>query len=94
MSASPGGELAARIARIDAQRSRLGLAAAVMAFSAVAMTALGLAASGPLRVVAFALLAAGALCIAARLRLAWTRVALARELVRRDAAALLDPSSH
>ena len=76
---------AARIARIDALRSRLGLLAVACALVAVSMAALGLAAEGPLRILAFVILGVGGLCVVARLRLAWQRVQLARAAATEDA---------
>ena len=77
--------LHSRIAAIDSQRSRLGLIALVSALVAIALVASGIAVDGPWRIVAYALLVAGGLCVFARLRLAWQRVGLMRELAQRDA---------
>ena len=87
--------LQSRIAAIDSTRNRLGLIALVCALVAVAMAASGLAAAGPWRIVAFTVLGVGGLCVFARLRFAWQRVGLMRELAHRDAARRLDvPPSH
>ncbi len=77
MSAA-GDDVAVRIAQIDRQRARLGIVALLCALSAVGMAALGLAAAGAGRYLAFGLLAVGGLMIVMRLRLAWQRVQLAR----------------
>ncbi len=79
--------LSVRIARIDTLRSRLGLLALVCALAAVAMAAMGLAAAGGTRLIAFGLLGVGGVCVVARLRLAWMRVSLARERAQRTASA-------
>lgn len=85
--------LHARIARIDALRSRFGLAAVLCALGAVGLAALGHAAASPGRLVAFGLLAVGTALVVARLRLAWTRVALARAVARAADDTLSSPSN-
>ena len=76
MSASP--DLAQRIARLNALRSRLGLAAVLCALAAVALAAMGMTAAGPWRTVAFALLAVGGGIVLLRLRLGWQSFKLAQ----------------
>lgn len=90
------GDVDTRIAAIDRQRTRLGLVALAFALGAVSLAALGLAGAGVGRFVAFALLAAGGLMIAMRMRLAWQRVQFAREAASAEAARRLrdsDPHS-